>query len=186
MWPLCNDCDISFISRFRRVRGAGWTERLCSDAMRYDGEIFTLIEAGPPCWQEAQDHPIEGACPEPSGGWERPDPDLSSEADYRHTIRTSGKNPISRAPGSTTPMSRRSSPTPRTSSALTGDLERHEREVRRNWGGPLCLMKREYTLKRLSKIQKELHDFVAHELDLDILWSDASEYRRGGGWRRVH
>ena len=30
--------------------------------------------------------------------------------------------------------------------------------------------------ERIRQIQKELHDVVAQELDLDILWSDASEY----------
>lgn len=146
----------------------------------YDGELFTLIEAGPPRWQEAEDDPIEAACPEPAGGWERPDPDLSSEADYRKAIRASRLEPDFGGAW----IDYIEEPTEFThpqdiilNLAFTGDLERHEGEIRQSWGGPLCVVEHERTFRRIRHIQKELHDLVAQELDLDILWSDASEYR---------
>jgi hypothetical protein len=145
----------------------------------YDGEIFTLIEVGPPRREEVEDDPIEAACPESAGGWERPDPDLSSEADYRKATKSSRREPdfggawidyIDEPTDSTDPQDII------LNLAFTGDLERHEAEIRQSWGGPLCVVEHERTFRHIRQIQKELHDVVAQELDLDILWSDASEY----------
>lgn len=48
---------------------------------------------------------------------------------------------------------------------FTGDLERHEAEVRKVWGGALCVSRGERTAAELERIQRELLD------ELDIVFS---------------
>jgi hypothetical protein len=146
----------------------------------YDGEIFSLIEAGPPRRQATEDEPIESACPDPAGSSERPYPDLSSEADYRPAIKAARREPAFAGAW----IDYIDEPTEFTDPqdvilnlAFTGDLERHERHTRHSWDGPLCVVKHERSLRRLRRIRRELHGPVAQELGLEILFSDASEYR---------
>lgn len=146
----------------------------------YDGETITLIEAGPPRRQDSEDDSIEAGCPEPAGGWERPNPELLSEDDYQRAIKSSRREPdfggawvdyIDEPTEFTDPQDII------LNLAFTGDLERHEEEIRRSWGGPLCVVEHEHTFQRIREIQQELHDVAAQEFDLEVLWSDASEYR---------
>jgi hypothetical protein len=55
--------------------------------------------------------------------------------------------------------------------AFTGDLERHEAELREVWGGPLCVTRHERTLRDLIRIQEELGSEIGVELGLRTTWS---------------
>jgi hypothetical protein len=48
--------------------------------------------------------------------------------------------------------------------AFTGDLDRHETELREHWGGGLCLVLHERTLAKLREIQEEVGVFLSQEL----------------------
>lgn len=50
---------------------------------------------------------------------------------------------------------------------FTGDLDRHEREIRQIWGGPLCVSKAERTMNELQSIQRDLtRDAKAFDLEM--------------------
>ncbi len=69
--------------------------------------------------------------------------------------------------------------------AFTGSLKRHERALRKVWGGPLCLVKQDHTEDELRAIQDELADElegnvlstsidVDGTIDLDVIVADAA------------
>ena len=146
----------------------------------YDGDTLTLIEAAPPRRQDVDDDPITSACPKPPRGWERPDPDLTSEVEQLRAITAARREPdfagawidyIDEPTEFTDPTDTV------LNLAFTGDLDRHERDIRRDWGGPLCVAEHERTLERLHEIQAELSGRVGQELGLEVLSSSSSENR---------
>ena len=146
----------------------------------YDGDTFTLIEAGPPRRPVVDDDPITSACPQPPTGWERPDPGLTSEANRLRAIKAARREPdfagawidyIDEPTEFTDPTDTV------LNLAFTDELDRHEQVIRRDWGGPLCVTKHERTLKRLHQIQGEVGGTVGRELGLEVLSSDLSENR---------
>jgi hypothetical protein len=48
--------------------------------------------------------------------------------------------------------------------AITGDLERHQAQVRSLWGGRLCVTRQRRTYRELLAIQRELHGRLALSL----------------------
>lgn len=148
---------------------------------RYDGKVFTLLEAGPPHrpQDEGQDDPIVSGCSEPAGGWERPNPALTSERDRQKAISAARGEPDFAGAW----LDYIDEPTEFTDPqdviltlAFTDDLEGHENDIRKSWGGPLCVVEHAFTLDRLEEIRDELHS-SAEELELQILWSSVSENR---------
>lgn len=61
--------------------------------------------------------------------------------------------------------------------AFTGDLGRHEAELRQVWGGPLCVTQLPHTVSELIAIQDELRTGVVQELGLERLFSSVHESR---------
>jgi len=58
---------------------------------------------------------------------------------------------------------------------FTGDRERHEVEMRKVWGGPLCVVERDVpTADELARIRKEAEASV-DELGLQMLWSEGPD-----------
>ena len=148
---------------------------------RYDGTRFTVTDVGPPKEQAPfEEDSIETPCPEPEGGWRATDPKRWSREALEQTGRA--VRPAPDFAGLWIDYISEFDPDEDTDPtdiilnvAFTGELERHEAEIRETWGGPLCMVHREHTLDELSRIQNELHE-VEREFDLKILWSDASEY----------
>jgi hypothetical protein len=136
----------------------------------YDGSTFTVLEAGPPT--KAPDDPrvVWTRCPEPDGGWAVVDGTRISDADMRAAADVAEAQDdfsgvwVDNVPhGGTTILN----------AAFTGDLARHEAELREVWGGPLCLQVHERTFNELSRIQRELGDGeTAAGLGLQSTWSD--------------
>jgi hypothetical protein len=146
----------------------------------YDGDTFTLLEAGPPSESSGDDDPIKTACPEPAGGWESPNPALSSESDQINAIQAARQEPDFAGAwidnlGEVSEFGDQSHVV--LNVAFTGDLGVHEQQIRESWGGPLCLTQREHTLDRILEIQSELSGEVGRELGIEIIASDASETR---------
>lgn len=139
----------------------------------YDGETFTVLEAGPASDEGSRADPIVWTrCPEPEGGWTSPDPSMAGDTDVQVARRlaedeedfaglwvdTVDEGPIA---GDTI-----------LNVAFTGDLDRHETALRAVWGGPLCLVEQERTQAELEALQAELDDpRVAEALGLEVTWS---------------
>jgi hypothetical protein len=136
----------------------------------YDGTSFTLTE--PPVTPEPYVGPpdeIVAPCQEPSGGWPVPDPSTAGDADFRRAINVAEREPDFAGAwidGTPTVLTL----------AFTGNLEHHEAEVRREWGGPLCLWEFDRSFDELRKIQRDLES-TAQELRLTLLSSGIAVYR---------
>jgi len=140
----------------------------------YDGNSFTVLEVAVP-EPPASDAPdFTAPCPEPTGGWVATDPARASDADLQAVMRSAEGEPDSAGfwidyvgqPSETTPPGEIVAV-----AAFTGDLERHERELREVWGGPLCVTRHERTLAELHRIQAEFDDEIGRELGLITTWS---------------
>jgi hypothetical protein len=144
---------------------------------RYDGSTFTVTDAGP-YQQPSPDSgdPFAAPCPEPDGGWIAPDPTRATE-EHRivaaqvaeaqsdsagiwidYLVQPVGEAPV--APGDVILVA-----------AFTGDLVRHEAELREVWGGPLCVTRHERSLAELERIQAEIASAVGERLGLEKTWS---------------
>jgi hypothetical protein len=143
----------------------------------YDGETFTVLEVGryrpPPSERTAFTAP----CPEPTGGWAVVDPSRASDTDLQAVMHAAEDEPDSAgfwidyieeptesiAPENVIAIA-----------AFTGDLERHETELREIWGGALCVTQHDRTEAELRAIQRELSGVVGEELGLEVTWSSGS------------
>ncbi len=147
----------------------------------FDGQVFTLLEAGPPRPWGAVDHPIESGCPKPAGGWEIPDPSKTSEGDQINVMREARRSPdfsgLWIAYIGTPSEASESDNDYVLNVAFTGDLQRHEADIREIWGGALCVVVSERTLERLRLIQEELTGRVGQEMGLEVLYASSSENR---------
>jgi hypothetical protein len=98
-----------------------------------------------------------------------PDPSKASDPDFRRATTIAEEEPdFSGAWIDGTPTV--------LTLAFTGDLERHEAEIRRNWGGPLCVWRFDRTFDELRRIQRDLEP-AAQELGLTLLSSGIAVYR---------
>lgn len=142
----------------------------------YDGERFTLIDAGAP-----EPYPAEEGdrfavpCHEPQGGWIDIDRSMTGENDRIAAMRVAEdirayagawisyvEQPIDdEAPGAYV-----------VTIAFTGDPGVHEDVIREAWGGPLCLTSAEHTFAELRRAQRDLGDGNAERLGLEMTWSD--------------
>ncbi len=55
---------------------------------------------------------------------------------------------------------------------FTGDLSRHERDLRTVWGGPLCVSGSDLPFSELSRIQKDLSGGASEAIGLKMTWSN--------------
>ena len=146
----------------------------------YDGDTFTLVDAGAPPESPVEDNPIETPCSRPEGGWEVPDPDLMSESDRLRAIKAARQE----SDFSGAWLDYIGEPSEFTSDeniiltlSFTGDVDLHESRTRELYGGPLCVTRHERTLDQLLRIQKELSGTVGRDLGLEVLGSGVYEDR---------
>ena len=59
--------------------------------------------------------------------------------------------------------------------AFTGDLARHEAELRRLWGGRLCVTRLQRSLKELGRIHDEVTGDLAKRLGLQVVTSSIDQ-----------
>jgi hypothetical protein len=156
----------------------------------YDGETFTVTEAGPPVpdegsWGAVRD--FTSLCPEPSGGWVAEDPGKAGEEAFG-----AGAAIAQDLPGYVTlwvTYAEDLPPEELDERALAGDpvLEimnvvvaedaaGAEAAIREAWGGPLCVTERQVpTEEELMAIRTEAERFIAEELGLEWTWSQEGD-----------
>jgi hypothetical protein len=153
----------------------------------YDGHTFTVAEAGPP--QEGESRQVEEQdrftppCPEPPGGWTAPDPERATHEQMGDAAIAAQEEPDFAAiwvgypykDPSETPPGKMGPNDIVLNVAFTGDLARHERELREIWGGPLCVIERGHLYRDLKSVQRELGEVAESDFGLQVLWSDIDE-----------
>jgi hypothetical protein len=152
----------------------------------YYGAAFTLVRADRPpptprpnAAERFKDEP-KTPCSEPAGGWPVPDPARASEADLEAARRAAGVQPDFAGMwlAYLAPMGGNVAEDPGEfvlNLAFTGDLERHEAELRARWGGRLCVTRHQRTLSELRRIQRELQGAAGKDLGLRVVSTGLSE-----------
>jgi hypothetical protein len=183
--PQCGDVPIAnwdwdAVEGEEKANGASWGQFHVVGT--YDGEIFTLTDVRPDenhppiFWSEVD---FSSPCQEPEGGWIVPDPrqalqqeasGASAYADSQPDIVNSWVTHFDPANPGDTELDEFD---PVIFNAIfTGDVERHEAEIRTRWAGPLCVVEGEGPTKReLSRIRAEAEGYVTGELGLQMLGS---------------
>lgn len=168
----------------RREGGRTWgTYRLVGT---YDGAAFTVITASlpPPARQPSAEEQFKQepkpACPEPSAGWAVPDPGRASEQFLDQVTRAAEREPDFAGVWLSylAPMGHNVAEDPGEfvlNLAFTGDVARHERELRPRWGGRLCVAQRSRSRAELRRIQRELDGGMAERLGLRVFGSGISD-----------
>lgn len=145
----------------------------------YDGTEFMVTNAGP--YQEPSPDdgdPFAAPCPEPEGGWIATDPSRATEEHLQMVMRAAEREGDSAGiwvdylippemvdEGTVAPND------VLFVAAFTGDLVRHETELREIWGGPLCVTRHTRTMKELERIQAEIASEVGDQLGIEKTWS---------------
>jgi hypothetical protein len=166
----------------------------------YVDGTFTLTEPpGPPEPPDSSDPDFSSPCPEPEGGWAVVDPALATEASLQEAQAYASAQPdhavlwVDRSIDPLSPEERDQRAAEGIEDelvlvilnvAFTGDLERHEVELRRRWGGALCVSRAEHTAAELRQIQDELADTpgllgsgsgnVRHRVELTVILDDGT------------
>lgn len=149
----------------------------------FDGTSLTPTEPpGRPPDPAAPDPTFfDTPCEPPPGGWEVRDRSRAGEDDLEPATRYAMAQPDHAALWIDRQGASPYGPAPDGEVVLnvgfTGDLARHERELRALWGGPLCVLQRERTVRELRSVQDELSGGAAAELGLTMLNSSVLETR---------
>lgn len=152
----------------------------------YDGASFTVTGAvlAPPERQlshqeQFKEEPKPG-CPEPAGGWQVPDPARRSERYLEPVVRVARAQPDFAGVWLSylAPMGNNVAEDPGEfvlNVAFTGELARHEAQLRPRWGGRLCVTRQQRSYRQLLRIQRELQGGAGSDLGLRVLGSGIRE-----------
>ncbi|MBA3630274.1 MAG: hypothetical protein H0W55_11495 [Actinobacteria bacterium] len=116
-------------------------------------------------------------CEEPEGGWQVPDPNRAGHADVNASNAAVRRDPefaglwIEYLDGAGD-NSTEDQAEILLNVAFTANLEPHEQELRKHWGGPLCITKHDRSLGRLQQIQSEELGRVTRRLGIQELFTD--------------
>jgi hypothetical protein len=152
----------------------------------YDGASFTVTRAAlapperQPSHQEQFKHEPKPGCPEPAGGWAVPDPARRSDRYLEPVTRMARARPgfAGLWLSYLAPMGDNVAEDPGEfvlNVAFTGDLARHEAELRPRWGGRLCVTRQQRSHRQLVRIQRDLHGEAGSDLGLWVLGSGIRE-----------
>jgi hypothetical protein len=167
--PIAN-WDWQAVSGEERLSGTTWGNYHVVGS--YDGSTFTLTDVGP--YEEDTSGPTDpdfsSPCPEPSGGWS--DLEQATQEDARPAAAYARSQPdyVTSWVTQLEPAKAEFGPVI-VNAVFTGDRERHEAEMRKVWGGPLCVIERDVpTADELARIRKEAEARL-DDLGLEMLWS---------------
>ena len=152
----------------------------------YDGEVFTVTDAGPfdlAVVTDSGERDFTTPCPEPEGGWVAEDPAKAGDEAFG-----AGATIAQGLPGYVTlwvDYAEGLPPEELDERAMAGDpvlqimnvvvtddVEGAEAAIREAWRGPLCVTEREgHTEAELVAIREEAERFIAEELGLEKTWS---------------
>lgn len=183
--PQCGDVPIpnwdwDAVEGEDRMSGTRWGEFHVVGT--YDGETFTVVEAGPPRRQPNDpSDDIVSACPEPEGGWSAPDPSRVSDEDLQAASRYANAQqgfsglwvtyieyPVTEENAGPSNIV--------LNTAFTGDIEAHRAALADIWGGPLCVVQFERAESELRRIQKELTDHGQEEFGFVLLSASSNVF----------
>jgi hypothetical protein len=183
MPPVCSGLPITNW-RWDQVEGettaAGTTWGSYRVVGAYDGASFTVTEAAlappgrqPSAEEQFEDEPKPG-CPQPAGGWAVPDPARRSERHLEAVTRAARARPDFAGLWLSylAPMGNNVAEDPGEfvlNVAFTGDLARHEANLRPRWGGRLCVTRQQRSYRELVRLQRDLHGPGAADLGLRVL-----------------
>jgi hypothetical protein len=149
----------------------------------YDGKRMTLTEPpGPPRYAKGYQSKFDTPCREPTGGWARPDPMKTTTADLIKVSEAAQKVPdfaglwltnLDPLPPNADHQDMKEVVVNVT---FTGDLARRRAELRKLWGGVLCVAQKKHSLAELMAIRTEAQAMI-RELGLGPRASDLDEIR---------
>lgn len=119
----------------------------------YDGGAFTLTErpGSPGPSTLVPDGPLTTPCSAPAGGWRPLDPGRANDQAMNAAVAA-----VRQAPGFAGLWIVNAGMVDQVLTvAFTKDLDRREAEVRQRWGGALCVVRHQRTLRELRNIQGE-------------------------------
>jgi hypothetical protein len=132
----------------------------------WDGDTFTLTDpptAPQPVEPDHSTDPFASPCDPPGGDWAVVDPAKATERDMRLALGYADSQPdvggvwldnlwaeAEERPFDPSEVVLNAS--------FTGSLERHEQEMRRLWGGPLCVSAAEHSQAELVELQAAVQD----------------------------
>jgi hypothetical protein len=171
--PIAN-WDWEAVSGEERLSGTIWGSYRVVGS--YDGSTFTLTAVGP--YEENTSDPTDSdfssPCPEPSGGWSGLEQATQQDARPAAVYARSQPDYVTSWVTQLEPAKAEFGPVI-VNAVFTGDRERHEVEMRKVWGGPLCVVERDVpTADELARIRKEAEASV-DELGLQMLWSEGPD-----------
>ncbi len=211
--PQCGGPDVigwdwSAVSGFDHASGVRWGEFVVTGTYDATAGTFTLTRpAIAAAAYDGNDLPKPGVapvwntpCPEPRGGWQVIDPALTSQTSLEQTLQAAQArsdfagawvdqsiNPA--ADGGVTSSNEGELNDPAQlilNVAVTSDPQAVEPELRKTWGGPLCVSKAQHTERELQDIQNELSsrsDLLYSSSSNDhveatVVWDDGSLQRQ--------
>lgn len=133
----------------------------------YDGGTFTLTErSGPPGPSTLfPDEPLTTPCSPPRDGWRPLDPGLVNEQAMNAAVAAARQ-----APGFAGLWIVNAGMVDQVLNvAFSADLDRQEAEIRQRWGGALCVVRHERTVRELRDIQGEFSAPAGAPLGLRLL-----------------
>ena len=185
--PQCGDVPIAnwdwgVVEGEETASGASWGQYHVVGT--YDGETFTVTDVGPHGDDPSQfgsEVDFSSPCPEPAGGWVLPDPKRATQQEASGASAYVESQPdivnswVTHFDPSNACDTELDEFDPVIFNAVfTGDVERHEAEIRKRWPGPLCVVEGEGPTKReLSRIRTEAEAYVTDGLRLQMLGSSA-------------
>ena len=167
--------DWAAVDGEERVRGTTWGAYTVVG--RYDGEVLEVVDVRPPKPPDRRQVDLSTPCDEPDGGWPV-DAARSSEDALQDAARVARAEPDfaafwvdHQAPPDESGVGAHTV----LNVAFTGDLPRHEQDLRAVWGGALCVVEHPRSLAELQRAQDELVGGVAAELGLTMTHAGVDE-----------
>ncbi|MPZ60687.1 MAG: hypothetical protein GEU93_05200 [Propionibacteriales bacterium] len=176
------------IGTYDRAAGTFTLTRPAVPAEEYDGTGLPEAEDNEPVWHTP--------CPEPDGGWRVVDPALTSQHNFDQTMRAARArpdfgglwvdqsiNPAATDGNQANGEERLNDPEQMILNvAVTGDPSAAEADLRRTWGGALCVSPAKYTERHLVRIQRQIRstpDLLSSgigdgRVEVTVVWDDGS------------
>jgi hypothetical protein len=171
--PIAN-WDWEAVSGEERISGTTWGNYHVVGS--YDGSTFTLTAAGrlEEDTSGPTDSDFSSPCPESSGGWSGLEQATQEDARPAAAYARSQPDYVTSWVTQLEPAKSEFGPVI-VNAVFTGDRERHEAEMRKVWGGPLCVVERDVpTADELARIRKEAEASLG-ELGLQLVWSEGPD-----------
>ncbi len=181
--PQCGDVRIANwdwdrIKGEERLSGTIWGRYHVTGTL--DGKGFIVTDVDPPQKEDSVfgSDPVGTPCEEPEGGWRVPDPNRAGQTDVNASNAAVRRDPefaglwIEYLDGAGDNATEDQGEILLTV-AFTANLESHEQELRKHWGGPLCITRHDRSLGRLQQIQSEEKlGRVTRQLGIQELFTD--------------